>query len=310
MSRWWRREASAQVASDQAAAVAAQVAESLPLEFPDCIAREFPDVFDAAWTATTRVVELLDGASLTPLERRSPALEGYDWRGYLRYSVARVVRALDALSSLRAGARVLDVGAYFGNFSLAAAMRGFDVDALDGYRGYDDAFAPWLELMRLGGVRAIDFDRVGADLHGIADETYDAAMVMGVIEHVPHSPRALLTAIRRVLNPGGAIVLDTPNIAYAYNRERLARGESIMAPIASQFDCDPPFEGHHREYTIAEVEWMLRRVGFEAIAIDAFNYSLYGLGSIAGEDLRLYREMQEDPTRRELIVATARRPRA
>lgn len=300
MTPWWRRELGAPVENAPA--------PSITLEFPDCVAREFPALFDAAWSATEQVVSRLDGAELDPLGRRSPGLQGYDWRGYLRYSVVRVVRALDRLSDVSTGGRVLDVGAYFGNFSLAASMRGFEVDALDSYAAYAGAFGPWIDMLRGAGVRVIDFAQAGFDLHGIADEVYDGALVMGVIEHVPHSPRALLQAIRRVLKPGGTIVVDTPNIAYAYHRERLARGESIMAPLASQFDCEPPFEGHHREYTMGEVDWMLRRVGFDRVALDAFNYSMYGLESIGGDDLRLYHEMQADPSRREVILASAVRP--
>jgi hypothetical protein len=116
--------------------------------------------------------------------------------------------------------------------------------------------------------------------------------------------------VHRVLKPGGSIVLDTPNIAYLYNRERLARGESIMPPLASQFDCDPPFEGHHREYTMDEVRWMLERTAFEHVVIDAFNYSLFALETLQGHDLELYRRMIADPTAREVIFATARTPNA
>ena len=163
---------------------------------------------------------------------------------------------------------------------------------------------------RSGQHQPIDFADVGLDLHGLPDRRYDAVLVMGVLEHVPHSPRQLLRAVHRVLKPGGSIVLDTPNIAYLYNRERLARGESIMPPLASQFDCDPPFEGHHREYTMDEVRWMLERTAFEQVVVDAFNYSLFALERLQGHDLELFRRMMADPTAREVIFATARTPNA
>lgn len=301
MTSWWPG------AAKPAPASAPAQPEMLAIDFPACLAREFPEVFDAAWTATERAVAPLGRADLTPLERRSPGLKGYDWSRYLRCSAARVVRALDALAAAPAGGRVLDVGSYFGNFALAAAARGFAVDALDGYAAYDGAFRPWLAELDAAGVRALDFAQAGFDLSALPSAAYDAVMVMGVIEHVPHSPRGLLTAIRRVLKPGGTIVLDTPNLAYAYNRERLARGESIMAPLASQFDCEPPFEGHHREYTMSEVRWMLEQVGYTVTALDAFNYSLYGLEYLSGDDLRIYREMAADATKREVVFASGRR---
>jgi SAM-dependent methyltransferase len=301
MTGWWRRASPTPDAPTAAA-------EVMPVDFPDCVARDFPRVFDLAWDATERTLAPLDAADLTPLERRSPGLRGYDWRGYLRCSVARVVRVADVLSRIGANGRVLDLGAYFGNFTLAAAASGFGVDALDSYAAYDRAFEPWLPVLQAAGARRLDFADVGFDLGRLADASYDAVLVMGVIEHVPHSPRQLLTAVHRVLKPGGTIVLDTPNIAYLYNRQRLARGESIMAPLASQFDCDPPFEGHHREYTASEVRWMLDRTGYTDVAIDAFNYSLLGLETLQGDDLRLYREMAADPTGREVVFASARKP--
>ena len=282
----------------------------MPVDFPACVEREFPRVFATAWAATEAALQPLDGADLSPLARHSPGLLGYDWRGYLRCSVARVARVADELSRVREGGRVLDVGAYFGNFTRAAASMGFRVDALDAFRAYGDALRPWTAGLEAAGAKPIDFADVGLDLHGLADGSYDAVLVMGVLEHVPHSPRQLLRAVHRVLKPGGTIVLDTPNIAYLYNRERLARGESIMPPLASQFDCDPPFEGHHREYTMDEVRWMLERTAFKHVVVDAFNYSLFALETLQGHDLELYRRMIADPTAREVIFATARTPNA
>jgi SAM-dependent methyltransferase len=301
MTSWWRR-------GPRPDPVPTAAAEVMPVDFPACVAREFPQVFDLAWAATERTLAPLDEADLTPLERRSPGLRGYDWRGYLRCSVARVVRVADALSRIGAGGRVLDLGAYFGNFTFAAAAMGFEVDALDSYRAYGSAFDPWVPAFDAAGAHRLDFADVGFDLTNLPAARYDAVLVMGVIEHVPHSPRALLTAVHRVLKPGGTIVLDTPNIAYLYNRQRLARGESIMAPLASQFDCDPPFEGHHREYTTGEVQWMLDRTGYTGVTIDTFNYSVFGLDTLQGDDLRLYREMTADPTGREVVFASARKP--
>jgi SAM-dependent methyltransferase len=284
--------------------------ETLRIDFPACVEREFPRVFAAAWAATEAVLQPLEAADLSPLARHSPGLLGYDWRGYLRCSAARVARVAEELSRIPEGARVLDVGAYFGNFTRVAASMGFSVDALDAYRAYGDALRPWTDGLEAAGANPIDFADVGLDLHGLPDRSYDAVLVMGVLEHVPHSPRQLLRAAHRVLKPGGFIVLDTPNIAYLYNRERLARGESIMPPLASQFDCDPPFEGHHREYTMDEVRWMLERTAFEHVVVDTFNYSLFALEALQGHDLELYRRMMADPTAREVIFATARTPNA
>lgn len=281
----------------------------LDLDFPAAIERAYPAAFASAWPATTRVLDAVRGADLSPLARRSPALAGFDWNGYLRCSAVRLVRALDGLwrAGVRRG-RVLDVGAYFGNASLMCRAAGYEVDALDAYREYGHAFDACTGAMKSDGIAIRDFSEAGEDFAGIARPGYGAVLCLGVVEHVPHTPRGLLEAIDRVLVPGGVLVLDTPNIAYLYNRQRLSRGESIMAPLRSQYYTEVPFEGHHREYTLEEVRWMIGAIGHELVSIATFNYSMYALGRLSGDDLVNYRLMEADPQAREIILAVSRKP--
>jgi 2-polyprenyl-3-methyl-5-hydroxy-6-metoxy-1,4-benzoquinol methylase len=283
--------------------------ESLAVDFPRCIEREFPSEFPLAWSAVERTIAstCVAGADFTPLERRSPALKGYDWPTYLRCSVARMVRVLAALRGRGVtSGRVLDFGAYFGNFSLMLAAAGYEVDAIDAYGEYAPALDGARAAMQDAGVHVLDFAGVGFDLAPLAGR-YDAMLCMGVIEHVPHSPKPVFDAARSALTRGGWLLLDTPNLAYLYTRERLSRGESIFAPIALQYHTDRPFEGHHREFVAGEVEWMLNESGFAESAVVTFNYSMYGLPSLAGEDLRKHRQMERDAALREVIFAAARK---
>lgn len=137
---------------------------------------------------------------------------------------------------------------------------------------------------------------------------YDAVVCARVIEHIPHTPRQLLETLTSVLKPGGVLVLDTPNLAYLYRRLALLDGQTIFSPIAQQFYTELPFEGHHREYTTAEVEWMLRAVGHEVVSIETFNYNVFGQTELVGKHAAYHREMQADPTLREIIIAVSRRP--
>jgi 2-polyprenyl-3-methyl-5-hydroxy-6-metoxy-1,4-benzoquinol methylase len=281
--------------------------ERLDLDFPAAIAREFPEVFDAAWQATDAILGSLPGVNFSALARHSRGLLGYEWSAYHRCNVVRAVRVGRALA--RAGSRrVLDFGAYFGNFALMAATLGCEVDAVDSFGAYAPALDRAQALMRSRGVTVIDFTAAGFDLRELTPASYDAVLCLGVIEHIPHSPRGMLAAIDRVLKPGGTLVLDTPNLAYLYKRRALAEGRSIFPPIADQFLTEPPFEGHHREFTIEEVRWMLQQQGHESIAIEAFDFSVYALGSLEGDALVNYREMQRHPELRELILAISVKP--
>lgn len=272
----------------------------LKLDFPDCLRREFPAEYEIAREASEAAIAATAGRDFGALERHSPGLAGFDWAGYLRLSTARMVRALRLLRERVApGSRVVDFGSYFGNFALMAAGAGYRTVAFDSYAEYGDCLAPVCELMAASGIEVVDSGREGHFPPALVGA--DALMLMGVIEHIAHTPRPLLEGIRGLLAPGGLLVLDTPNLAYLYKRQALMRGESVHAPIQSQYATEIPFEGHHREYTAAEMEWMLGAAGFDVVEKDAFNYSLFGLSEISGNDLENYRAMQADPSLREIL---------
>jgi 2-polyprenyl-3-methyl-5-hydroxy-6-metoxy-1,4-benzoquinol methylase len=280
--------------------------ERVRLNFPDVIASEFKEEFPAAWSATERVLNAVHTIDLSKLAERSPGLREYDWTGYLRCSVVRLVRALRALrTTVPSGGHVLDCGSYFGNASLMCASAGYTVDAIDSYRQYSPALDPCVDLMQRAGVCVSDFADYGLGLERIESARYDAVLCLGVIEHVPHTPRLLLEAINRILKPGGLLVIDTPNIAYLYNRLRFAQGESVLPPIAIQYGVTPPFEGHHREYTTAEVRWMLQALGHDNIVIETFNYSVYALRELNKEEVRNLQRADADPELRELIMSAS-----
>jgi len=281
--------------------------EVISIDFPACIREEFPDVFECAWSAAQRLKDAVRDVDFSCLEQHSPGLKGFDWSNYLDCSVIRVVRALRMLLQfVPKGARVLDYGAYFGNFALPCGELGYIADAADFYGTYRLTFQRAIESLRQEGIGVLDLDETGPDLSSTV-ASYDAVLCMGVIEHIAHTPRLLLETLNRVLKPNGTLILDTPNLAYIYKRKQLSRGESVFPDVAVQFGVQPPFEGHHREYTVPEVQWMLNAVGHEILSIETFCYSLYGLKYLQGEDLENYRIMQRDPQSRELILTVSRK---
>ena len=87
----------------------------------------------------------------------------------------------------------------------------------------------------------------------------------------------------------------------------LSRGESIHPDIRMQFHCPVPFEGHHREFTLDEVLWMLSETGLQPLASETFNYSIYGCTLLKGYDILRFHRMEADPKLREIIFVTARK---
>jgi SAM-dependent methyltransferase len=203
-----------------------------------------------------------------------------------------------------ASGRLLDYGSYFGNFALMFARAGFSVDVADSYSRYEGVFDGPRRMLADAGVREFDFAEQGYDLASI-EGGYDVVLCMGVIEHIPSSPRPLLATLDRLLRPGGLLLIDTPNLVHLYNRQKFARGETVLADIAAQYETELPFEGHHREYTIPELVWMLHRIGQRRIAVEAFNYSSYALSTLSSRDVLNHWNMVRDATMREYLMTVS-----
>ena len=110
---------------------------------------------------------------------------------------------LEEIQKLRPEARtLLDIGAGTGILALAAKNRGFDVD------GIEPSLWAVERACALRGMRI----RQGYFPEGrLLQKRYDVITALDVIEHVS-DPAAFLSACRDALEPGGMLVLVTPNI--------------------------------------------------------------------------------------------------
>lgn len=108
---------------------------------------------------------------------------------------------LDLVLPLARGKRVLDFGAGSGTFAHALAAEGVDVTAVE----------PDPELRSRLTVRA------GAELGGIAADSVDLVYSFNVLEHI-EDDAAALAQLRRVLRPGGRLLLYVPAFMLLYSR--------------------------------------------------------------------------------------------
>jgi 2-polyprenyl-3-methyl-5-hydroxy-6-metoxy-1,4-benzoquinol methylase len=107
-------------------------------------------------------------------------------------------------------ARLLDVGCAAGFALTALRERGYDVRGVELSR-------PMAELARrrLGDGAAIHCGLLGESLFGGAK--FDVITMFDVVEHV-EDPVAFLATARRMLAPGGVVVLETQNVASWFAR--------------------------------------------------------------------------------------------
>jgi SAM-dependent methyltransferase len=100
---------------------------------------------------------------------------------------------------------------------------------------------------------------VEEDEFPFADGQFDLVLFCETIEHLLHDPLHALREIARVLRPGGALVLTTPNVCRLENVTRLLAGLNVH----DQYSGHGPYGRHNREFTRQELELLLRHAGFE-----------------------------------------------
>ena len=159
---------------------------------------------------------------------------------------SRIRKLLRLLESEPRG-RLLDVGCAGGELAALLAARGWRVQGAE-------AEPALLDAARARGIeaRAVDVDRAPLPW---PDGAFDAVVAAEVIEHVVDTDH-LLGEIARVLRPGGALIVTTPNLASLENRLRLLLGRYPM-----WMDVGVNGAGHLRYYTPRMLRHQLARHG-------------------------------------------------
>jgi glycosyltransferase involved in cell wall biosynthesis/SAM-dependent methyltransferase len=90
------------------------------------------------------------------------------------------------------------------------------------------------------------------------DNSFDVVLFCEIIEHLLSDPVHALTEIRRVLKPGGDLVLTTPNVARLENARKIIAGANVYDPYSGH----GPYGRHNREYTQEDLFSLLTANGF------------------------------------------------
>jgi len=167
-------------------------------------------------------------------------LEIWDQRhqdlGYAYAYERRRDSAIQAVKLVTApGARVLDVAAAQGNFSLALAEAGYRVT----WNDLREELADYVRLKyEYGDIEFVSGDVFGLDLEG----QFDTIVVTEIIEHVAH-PDEFLRRVAALVKPGGYVVMTTPNGGYF--RNRLPKFSDCPDPsIFEDVQFQPNADGH------------------------------------------------------------------
>lgn len=255
---------------------------------------------------------------------RAFAPEGLEpWeRAYFEQHWRRFADTVRLLPPATPGARLLDVGVFPGHLAALARARGYAVcgisneEMTEGFR-------------RRAAAAGIPLAQVDIEVEPFPhpDLTFDAVLCCEIIEHLYRNPFAVLGEIFRVLKPGGALVLTTPNIAAAEKAWALQCGRSFLPDLAGPLDESFPLNpnyGHEREYTMDELRTFLVRQDKEPyrFVVEETCYSacwdaalrrivtrraLRAPGALAAA-LLLWAEKKALPRRRSCLMVRAQKP--
>lgn len=150
------------------------------------------------------------------------------------------------------GSRIIDFGAGSGTFAIPLAALGFDVTAIEP----DDGLR--------GRLRANDV-RTASGPAELADESYDYAFSLNVLEHIPDDAKAL-RQLRQKLAPGALLLIYVPAFPILYT--------SMDARV-----------GHVRRYTRRGLAASVESAGFgleESRYVDSIGFAATLLFRLVG----------------------------
>jgi len=191
---------------------------------------------------------------------------------WARYDFVRSLLVRD----LPRGARVVELGAAPGDQAAALAKAGFRVTAVDigiasdEWAGADEG--RMAALLADAGVTPVEWD-LEATPYPFDDATFDAVVMTEVYEHLRDYPIRSLQEANRILRPGGRLYFSTPNAASLMNRLRLLRGQSVATPLPDWIG-GLPHARHAGEYTVGEVDHLMRYAGLRVVSTYARHFSI------------------------------------
>ena len=178
---------------------------------------------------------------------------------------------LDELEPFRRDGRLLDVGCSIGLFLKLAEERGWQGRGIE-----------FSDRARAYAQDELGLDVIDTPLEEAAyeDGSFDVVALNSVIEHV-NEPRRMLAEIRRILAPGGALYIITPNVdslACRVLHERAATfdGRNHLVYFSSQTLTrllgEQGFDVDHLTTRVASLqpilEWLAYRTPYEGALLD------------------------------------------
>ncbi|MBN1518351.1 class I SAM-dependent methyltransferase [Candidatus Sumerlaeota bacterium] len=236
----------------------------LPAGLKRCLKNKLLGGESALFPCTSIPPPLPPGQSLDSMRQllEQVQLEGVDpgvMRGYLDASFLRFLHTLELIPAQTGALLELGANPYFMT-TLLERFRQYGLILANYYGTEPESVARQYQLAADGGRierRYYNFN-VEQDRFPFDDDAFDAVLFCEILEHLTADPLRAMLEIKRVLRPGGLLILTTPNVARLENVARMLAGENIYDPYSGY----GPYGRHNREYTLDELRRWLGELGF------------------------------------------------
>ena len=184
-------------------------------------------------------------------------------RGYLDTHLPRLIRTMTLVPRPAGARRVLELGSYMQMTPALNMLCGYPEVRAAGFGEVGQSVRKTVSVR--GAEFACDLDLFDAerDRFPHPDGHFSLVLCCEMIEHLMRDPLHMLLEIRRVLEPGGKLLLTTPNCASLTSLASLLHGRR-NPQVYSCYSRVPTDERPHvREYTAYEVGELMTAAGFE-----------------------------------------------
>jgi SAM-dependent methyltransferase len=157
--------------------------------------------------------------------------------------------------------RMLDIGCGFGEYETAFSGRGFEMIGIDISRE---------NLLKCPALPKASFCCASAENLPFADESFDAVIIIEVLEHVQDAEKTL-REMQRVLSKGGTALLTVPNrgfpfLTHGYRIGRRKRESFFGIPLPLGTYLPNPLLRRiwlARHYRCSDLKKLIRQAGLE-----------------------------------------------
>lgn len=207
----------------------------------------------------------------------------------------RYLADLQLIAALAPDSNILEIGSAPCHMTALLKLSGYSVVGIDANPARVEDI---IEQMGLD-IRRCDIERSALPF---ADEAFACALFCETFEHLRIDPAFVLSEINRVLVPGGALLLTTPNVYSLPSLGRFLLGRSVADPVQEFGKLRHiGHMGHVREYSAAEVARFLEASGFAVQSID-YRYYHWPVLNWKRRLLRLAYRLAPRRFRRDIVI--------